>query len=205
MSWRLRTLVINICILLMGGLTMTASSKATHHETAVFAMGCFWCAESEFRDSNTHKTIDGIIDVRVGYTGGVKPNPTYEDHEGYKEGIKITFDPDKISYEALLKIFWKNIDPLDKAGQFCDKGFAYTSAIFYSNDQQKDAAQKSLTKISQQLGDKNAIATEILPLTTFHDAEDYHQNYKSKNPIRYKYYRWNCGRDQRLAQLWGAK
>lgn len=170
-------------------------------EIAVFAMGCFWCAESEFRDPKTHEALPGIISLRVGYAGGVTPNPTYENHKGYKEALKIRFDPQKISYETLLNIFWHNIDPLDAQGQFCDKGPAYTSVIFYNDIKQKEAALESKNKIKNQV---KGNFTEIIPYSSFYDAEEYHQNYKKKNPIAYRYYRWNCGRDQRLKALWSA-
>jgi peptide-methionine (S)-S-oxide reductase len=167
---------------------------------AVFAMGCFWCGESDFRDhDNPLKTLEGIIDVTPGYAGGTEPSPTYENHPGYKEAVKVVFDPSKISYEDLLKIFWDNVDPLDKDGQFCDKGFPYTSAIFYENEQQRDAAIASRDALQKEL--KQIINTEIIPYTNFFDAEEYHKNYKAKNPMRYKLYRWNCGRDKRLEAL----
>lgn len=167
--------------------------------TVIFAMGCFWCAEAEFRDPKTHEPLPGIISMRVGYAGGVKPNPTYENHEGYKEALKIIYDPKQISYEQLLTIFWHNIDPLDARGQFCDKGPAYTSVIFYTDQDQKEMALQSKNNIKTQLKEN---FTEIIPYTTFYDAEEYHQDYKTKNPITYRYYRWNCGRDQRLKELW---
>jgi peptide-methionine (S)-S-oxide reductase len=172
------------------------------NEIAIFAMGCFWCGESEFRDKITHNPLPGIVSIRVGYAGGVVPNPTYYHHEGYKEAVKITYDANKISYEHLLAIFWRNIDPLNADGQFCDIGPSYTSAIFYTNATQKKLALKTKEDIKGTLK-KTAIATEILPYTTFYEAEDYHQNYQVKNPVRYKYYRWRCGRDKRLSIVWG--
>lgn len=166
---------------------------------AIFAMGCFWCAESEFRNHETNEMLPGISSLRVGYAGGEIDNPTYENHPGYKEAIKIVFDLEIISYADLLNIFWHNVDPFDTAGQFCDKGFAYTSAIFYTNESQKIAAAASKTTIEKKL--KKIIKTEIFPATKFHDAEEYHQNYAHKNPTKYKFYRWNCGRDQRLKDI----
>lgn len=168
-------------------------------EEAIFAMGCFWCGESEFRNSNG-KPISGVLSLRVGYAGGTIENPTYHNHEGYKEAVKIVFDSAVISYSELLDIFWHNVDIFDKEGQFCDKGFPYTSVIFYTNDAQKALAQQRKEKLGSEFG--AAIATEILPFTTFYDAEEYHQDYKHKNPVRYRYYRWNCGRDQRLKEIW---
>lgn len=169
-------------------------------QEAVFAMGCFWCGESEFRDHQTNKPLAGVLSLRVGYAGGTKPNPTYEAHEGYKEAVKVTFDPSIVSYEKLLTLFWHNVDPFDAGGQFCDKGLAYTSVIFYQNETQKEQALLSKADVQQQL--KKNVLTEILPYTTFYDAEDYHQNYQAKNPFRYNYYRWSCGRDSRLKEIW---
>lgn len=180
--------------------TMTPQKK----EVAIFAMGCFWCGESEFRDPTTGKPLPGILSLRVGYAGGTHPNPTYENHKGYKEAVKIEFDPTLISYQNLLDIFWHNVDPFDSKGQFCDKGFPYTSVIYYHDDTQKKmalASQKSTQKVLRK-----EIVTEFIPASTFYDAEEYHQNYKEKNPLRYNFYRWNCGRDQRIAEIWrGSK
>jgi len=171
-------------------------------EVAIFAMGCFWCGESEFRDHITGETLPGITSLRVGYAGGTRPHPTYESHTGYKEAVKVEFDPSIISYEKLLDIFWHNVDPFDSKGQFCDKGFPYTSVIYYQDGTQKKAALSSQQTVQKVLG--REIATEIIPATTFYDAEEYHQNYKKKNLLRYRFYRWNCGRDQRLQQIWGG-
>ena len=180
---------------------MTPTPKSSVTQEAIFAMGCFWCGESEFRDHETNELIPGVIDLKVGYAGGIIPEPTYENHKGYKEAVKVTYDPAIISYEKLLDIFWQNVDPFDGVGQFCDKGFPYTSAIFYEDDDQKTKAEASKMKVAEQL--KGEIQTELTPKTTFYDAEEYHQNYKSKNPTKYKFYRWNCGRDKRLRQVWG--
>ena len=177
------------------------SQGATMNQNAIFAMGCFWCGETAFKDHDTNALLPGIVSVRVGYAGGTKPNPTYEDHEGYKEAVKVTFDPSKISYSKILDIFWRNVDPLDAKGQFCDKGFAYTSAIFYENEAQKKESEESLASVEKKLNQKPL--TELIQATSYFDAEDYHQDYKSKNPIRYKFYRWNCGRDKRLKDIWG--
>ena len=184
---------------------MTSSMTfAKTTDSIVFAMGCFWCAEAAYRDEVTHAPLPGIIDIRAGYAGGTKPNPTYEDHPGYIEAIKITYDPNTISLEKLLKLFWVNIDPFDADGQFCDKGYAYISAIYYGNETQKKAAIHSQKEAAAHLKSTETIQTKILPLTTFYDAEEYHQNYKQKNPMRYEYYRWSCQRDARLKAIWGA-
>jgi methionine-S-sulfoxide reductase len=188
----------------MGFFTATVNAEKKMNpekkEVAIFAMGCFWCGESEFRDHTTGTLLPGIISLRVGYGGGTHPNPTYENHEGYKEAVKVEFDPTVISYEKLLDIFWHNVDPFDSKGQFCDNGFPYTSVIFYQNNAQKKVALTSLHNTQKVLG--KDIITELLPATTFYDAEEYHQNYKEKNPVRYKFYRWTCGRDQRLKEIW---
>lgn len=179
-----------------------ASPKESTSEEAIFAMGCFWCGESEFRDHESNEPLPGITSLRVGYAGGTTQNPTYQNHKGYKEAVKVVFDPKIISYDKLLDIFWHNVDPLDEKGQFCDKGFAYTSVVFYNGDDQKTKAETSKMTATEHL--KKEIKTELTSKTTFYDAEEYHQNYKIKNPLRYKYYRWNCGRDQRLKDIWGG-
>lgn len=177
------------------------SSNLATTDSAIFAMGCFWCAESEFNG------LEGVINVTVGYAGGIEPNPTYQNHPGYKEAIKIEFDPSKISYEKLLDIFWHNVDPFDAEGQFCDKGFAYTAVIYYKNDEQGQLAKKSKSDIENYFKQKNksysVIAVELKRVSTYYLAEDYHQDYKQKNPVSYRFYRWNCGRDARLAEVWG--
>lgn len=195
-----RTLLSLLLTITLFPIQLLAADKMETQE-AIFAMGCFWCGESEYRDPKTHEPIPGVIDVKVGYAGGTVPNPTYENHPGYKEALKITFNPEVISYEKLLDIFWHNVDFTDADGQFCDRGFPYTSAIYYMNESQKEAAERSKDALKVQF-DK-PIVTEIFPYTTFYTAEDYHQNYKSKNPVRYKYYRWNCGRDKKLKEIWG--
>ncbi len=169
-------------------------------ESAIFSMGCFWCGESEFKKSHSHENLPGIHSIRVGYSGGKISNPTYENHPGYKEAIKIDFDPTVIPYSELLDIFWENVDPFDGNGQFCDQGFAYTSAIFYNGTKQEKEAIASKEKIQEIFN--QTVKTEIISATTFYDAEEYHQDYKKKNPVSYSYYRWNCGRDKRLNDIW---
>ena len=186
----------------------TSSSK-----TLVVAMGCFWCAESEFRDEKTHAPKEGILDLKVGYAADPAraqqaQSPSYEHHEGYVEALKITYDPARISLEALLETFWHNVDPFDGVGQFCDKGPPYVSVLFFSSPDEETAARASLEKARESLrgkGQTQDIQTRLLPFKSFFDAEDYHQDYKTKNPIRYNYYRWSCGRDQRLSQIWGSR
>ena len=142
-----------------------------------------------------------------GYSGGQKLNPTYQEvsagDTGHIEVIQVTYDPKQVSYEKLLEVFWHNVDPLDKGGQFCDRGNTYTTAIFYQSEEQKKLAEQSKAEIEKKLG--KTVVTAIRPAVTFYAAEDYHQDYYQKNPLRYKYYRYSCGRDQRLEELWGKK
>lgn len=170
-------------------------------EKAIFAGGCFWCMEHPF------EKLDGVQSVVSGYTGGKKENPTYKEvssgSSGHVESVQVTFDDKLISYKELLKTYWKNIDPLDPKGQFCDKGEQYQSGIFFLNDQQKSAAERSLENHQNEprfKGEK--IVTFIKPASTFYEAEDYHQDYYKNNPVRYKFYRYNCGRDKRLEEVW---
>ena len=170
-------------------------------ETAIFAGGCFWCMEPPF------DKLDGVISTTSGYTAGHKKNPTYKEvsagNTGHTEAVQITFDPDKISYSELLEVYWKNIDPVAVNRQFCDSGNQYRSGIYFLNESQEAAARQSLQQLEKNKPFKETIATEILPASTFYPAEDYHQDYYQKNPLRYKYYRYSCGRDQRLEEIWG--
>lgn len=167
--------------------------------TATFAGGCFWCMEQPF------DKLSGVVSTTSGYTGGTIENPTYSQVSsggtGHIEAMQVSYDPEQVSYETLLETFWYNIDPLDNAGQFCDKGSQYRSAIFYENAEQQATAEASKAEVAQALD--QPIATEILPAATFYAAEDYHQNYYKTRPVRYKVYRFGCGRDQRLSELWG--
>ena len=169
---------------------------------ATFAGGCFWCMEPPFAQ------LPGVVSVTSGYTGGQKANPTYQEVSasgtGHAEAVEIVYDPAKISYARLLDIFWHNIDPLDATGQFCDKGQQYRSAIFYQNDEQKRLAEASKQALEQSGRFDQPLVTAIVPAAIFYPAEDYHQHYAQKNPVRYKFYRHTCGRDQRLEALWGA-
>jgi peptide-methionine (S)-S-oxide reductase len=169
-------------------------------ETAIFAGGCFWCMEKPF------DSLPGVVSTTSGYTGGRTENPSYEEvssgQTGHFEAMKVLYDPKQVSYETLLDTFWVNVDPVDNRGQFCDKGDQYRSAIFYETPEQQSVAVESKAAIATQLN--QPIATEILPAAPFYDAEDYHQNYYQTHAVRYKVYRFGCGRDQRLATLWGA-
>jgi peptide-methionine (S)-S-oxide reductase len=173
----------------------THAARAADTQTAIFAGGCFWCMEAAFDE------VAGVTGTVSGYAGGTKPNPTYGDHEGYEEAVKVTYDPAKVTYAKLLDNFWHNIDPFDADGQFCDKGPAYHSAVFVANDEEKQLAEKTKEEIVAKF--KQTVATAIKPVTTFTAAEDYHQDYHNQNPVSYKYYKWGCGRAQRLAQIWG--
>lgn len=181
-------------------LALFTSTAFSETEKAIFAGGCFWCMEAPF------DALDGVISTTSGYTGGDQENPSYEDVSsgltGHVESVQVVYDPEKISYEELLDIFWVNIDPLNENGQFCDNGNQYLSAIFYLNPEQKTAAEKSLKMLQESKVLEGDIVTTIRPSKTFYPAENYHQDYYQKNPYRYKTYRFICGRDQRLKQLW---
>jgi peptide-methionine (S)-S-oxide reductase len=181
-------------------LTSALSSQAAT-QTMIVAGGCFWCVESDF------EKIDGVIDVVSGYTGGHQENPTYKQvssgKTGHYEAVEITFDDEKVSLETLANYYWKTIDPTDDKGQFCDKGTPYLTAMFYQNDEQKAVFEASLKNVEQTKPFDATIVTPILAASTFYLAEDYHQSYYTKNPIRYNYYRSSCGRDSRIEELWG--
>ena len=166
---------------------------------ATFAGGCFWCMVHPF------DSLSGVVSVTSGYAGGDVKNPTYEQVSaggtGHREAVQIIYDPRRISYAKLLDVFWHNIDPTDNAGQFCDKGGQYRSAIFYYDETQKRLAEESKQALQRRF---KQVYTDVLPADEFYAAEDYHQDYYKKNPIRYQFYRFNCGRDQRLAQVWGS-
>jgi peptide-methionine (S)-S-oxide reductase len=172
--------------------------------TAVFAGGCFWCMEPPF------DKLVGVVRTTSGYTGGHQRNPTYEEVSagttGHTEAIEVTYDPVKISYQQLLDVFWKNVDPVAVDRQFCDVGRQYRSGIHFRDAAERAAASASKTKLEESgRFDGVEIATEIVAATTFYPAEEYHQDYYVKNPLRYKYYRWGCGRDQRLEEIWGPQ
>lgn len=170
-------------------------------EKATFAGGCFWCMEAPF------DKLNGVVSVTVGYTGGRTVKPTYEEVSaggtGHAESIEIVFDPAKIGYDKLLAVFWHNIDPTTRNRQFCDVGAQYRTAIFYHGEEQKRLAEASKKALVESRRLPGGIATEIVPATEFWHAEEYHQHYYRKNPVRYKFYRYNCGRDRRLEELWG--
>ncbi len=183
---------------LLAGVLVSASNAAA--DKAILAGGCFWCMEADF------EKLEGVTDVISGFTGGTLKNPTYNgDHEGHLESVEITYDPKKISYEELLDYYWVHIDPFDDTGQFCDKGPSYRTAIFVANEKEKEIAEESKKKVQARFPDKKVV-TPILKASTFYPIkgdESYHQDYYKNNPVRYKFYRWNCGRDQRLKEIWG--
>jgi peptide-methionine (S)-S-oxide reductase len=198
---------MKILIIAMIGLSVTLIAivtvmAATNLEKATFAGGCFWCMEHPFDE------LPGVISVTSGYTGGHKKNPTYEEVSaggtGHAESVQIVYDPAKVTYEKLLNVFWHNIDPTAKDQQFCDTGNQYRSAIFYHNEEQHRLALQSKAALEKNRTFKEPVVTGIVQATEFYPAEDYHQQYYKKNPIRYKYYRYSCGRDQRLKELWGS-
>lgn len=187
--------MIRAIVLLITALYAPFSAAAT----ATFAGGCFWCMEKPFDE------LPGVTATISGYTGGHKANPSYKQVSagttGHTEVVQITYDPQQISYAELLKVFWRNIDPLAVNRQFCDVGSMYRSGVFYHDEQQRAAAEASKQQLSGRFS--QPIATEITAATIFYPAEDYHQDYYQKNPVRYSYYRWGCGRDKRLEELWG--
>lgn len=167
---------------------------------ATFAGGCFWCTEADF------DKVPGVLSTTSGYIGGKVANPSYGQVSaggtGHAEAVEIVFDPAKVSYEQLLAFYWRSVDPLTKDAQFCDRGSQYRTAIFTHGEEQMRLAVASKQQVEAQL--KKKVFTEIVPAGPFYKAEDYHQDFYKKNPVKYKFYRWNCGRDQRLEQLWGA-
>ena len=181
-------------------MTISDSDNSQKEAMATFAGGCFWCMVPPF------DAEPGVIETIVGYTGGSTENPTYKQvsagGSGHAESIRIIYDPEIVSYDRLLEIFWKNIDPLDSNGQFCDKGSQYRSAIFYHNEEQKKLSKELKNRIEENGSRPGSIVTEIVSALTFYPDEEYHQEYYKKNPLRYKFYRRSCRRDKRLSELW---
>ena len=188
-------------LLLLSLLLLASAAEAATLKTATFAGGCFWCMEPAF------ERVKGVVSATSGYTGGWKGNPTYEEVSagvtGHRESVEVLYDPAQVSYAKLLDVFWHNVDPTDNTGQFCDKGNQYKSAIFYHDASEKAAAEAS-KKAILAAGRVTRIYTDILPAGPFFKAEEYHQDYYKKNPVRYNFYRFNCGRDRRLEQVWGV-
>lgn len=180
---------------LFSAAALIAPSNAAGTETAIFAGGCFWCVETDF------DSVKGVISTTSGYAGGTMANPTYENHEGNVEAVRIEFDPAQVSYDQLVSAFLRSVDPTDDGGQFCDRGPAYKTAIFTNSDAQKASAAAAVKQAEADLGKK--VVTPVKDFTTFGEAEDYHQDYHHKNPVKYKYYRFSCGRDAAVKDLWG--
>jgi peptide-methionine (S)-S-oxide reductase len=196
----MKTLLLAMTVLAIMLMAITPVTAA-HLEKATFAGGCFWCMEHPFDQ------IPGVISVTSGYTGGHTKNPTYEEVSaggtGHAESVQIVYDPQKVTYQKLLSVFWHNIDPTARDRQFCDAGHQYRSAIFYHNEEQHRLALQSKEQLEKHKPFKGAIVTEIVPAGEFYPAEEYHQHYYKKNPLRYRFYRYGCGRDKRLKELWG--
>lgn len=199
----MRLFYLYIICLIFTGLSYADTNNMSSKELAVatFAGGCFWCMEHPF------EKLDGVVEVVSGYAGGHKDNPTYKEVSagvtGHAESIQITYDPSKITYEELLDVFWRQINPTDTGGQFVDRGFQYRSAIFYHNDGQKEKAEKSKKMLNESGRYEKPVVTEITGFSSFYPAEEYHQDYYKRRPLRYKFYRYNSGRDKYLKKIWG--
>ncbi len=179
----------------------TMANANEKHKTATLAGGCFWCIESDF------EKVQGVISVMSGYIGGKNPNPTYKQVSaggtGHVEAVQVIYDPEIITYHQIMDKFWRSIDPTDPYGQFCDKGDQYRSEVFYHDEEQKKIAEETKNEIDSSGVLPTKIVTNITEASEFYPAEEYHQDYYKKNPIRYKYYRYRCGRDERVKELWG--
>jgi peptide-methionine (S)-S-oxide reductase len=195
---------LTVVILLIGAWTLQPAGQAVADVPpgkAYFAGGCFWCMEEVF------EKVDGVLSVASGYMGGTVTNPSYEDvsagRTGHAESVEVLYDPAKVSYQKLLEAFWRNVDPFAANAQFCDHGSQYRAVIFYQTDEEKRVADNSKQAIEQSKRFKEAIVTQIVPAAPFYSAEEYHQDFYKKNPVRYKFYKYSCGRAQRLEELWG--
>lgn len=196
--------ILTVAVLLIGAWTVQQTSHAVADTTpgkAYFAGGCFWCMEEAF------EKVEGVLSATSGYMGGRVANPSYEEvsagRTGHAESVEVVYDPSKVSYQKLLDAFWHNVDPVTPNAQFCDHGSQYRSAIFFQTDEEKRASDTSKQAIEQSKRFTEPIVTQIVPASQFYPAEEYHQDFYKKNPIRYKLYKYNCGRAQRLETLWG--
>jgi peptide-methionine (S)-S-oxide reductase len=193
-------LAMLVAVLAMGTPPTTAQD-ANELAKATFAGGCFWCMEPPY------DKVEGVVETISGFSGGEVENPSYDEvvrgGTGHLEVVQVVYDPEIVDYAQLLRIFWRNIDPFQADGQFCDRGPMYRSAIFAHDQAQREAAEASLEQIAALGLEQREIDTRIIDFDAFYPAEDYHQNYYMENPVRYNYYRWRCGRDQRLEALWG--
>ena len=196
--------VLTVAVLLIGAWNAQSTSQAAGVATlgkAYFAGGCFWCMEEAF------EKVAGVLSATSGYMGGTVANPSYEEvsagRTGHAESVEVVYDPAKVSYQKLLDAFWRNVDPITPNAQFCDHGSQYRSAVFFQTDEEKRASDTSKQAIEQSKRFTEPIVTQIMPASRFYPAEEYHQDFYKKNPIRYKFYKYNCGRAQRLEALWG--
>jgi len=201
-EFRMRRYLALLAALVVGACTSSAPverAQPANAATATFAAGCFWCVEEAF------EKVPGVADAVSGYTGGRTDNPTYEvvtaGGTGHYEAVRVTYDPTRVTYAQLLDVYWRNVDPFDPIGQFCDKGESYRAAVFPATPEETEAAEASKQAVAQRFD--RPVAVEILPAARFYDAETYHQDYYLKNPQAYRFYKWRCGRAQRLEQLWG--
>jgi len=196
--------VFTVAIVLLGSWNVQSASQAAVDGTlsrAYFAGGCFWCMEEAF------EKVEGVLSATSGYMGGTVANPSYEEvsagRTGHAESVEVVYDPAKVSYQKLLDAFWHNVDPVTPNAQFCDHGSQYRSAVFFQTDEEKRAADASRQALEQSNRFKEPIVTQIVMASQFYLAEEYHQDYYKKNPVRYKFYKYNCGRAKRLEALWG--
>jgi peptide-methionine (S)-S-oxide reductase len=194
---RWMAIALLVCLYVLFYWALPANAQAL--SKATFAGGCFWCMEKPFDE------LPGVVSTTSGYTGGQLPNPTYRQVSsgttGHTESVQVVYDPTQVSYEKLLDVFWHNVDPVDAGGQFCDRGSQYRSSVFYQDEAQQTLADRSKTAIATQL--QQSVATGIVAASEFYPAEDYHQNYYQTHSAKYRFYRFACGRDQRLADIWG--
>ncbi len=195
----MRLLVISVLAVWLAAPLAAVTPQRSPHGVATFAGGCFWCMEGPF------EKLPGVLSVTSGYTGGRAPQPTYEQvgsgTTGHAEAVQVVFDRQRVTYEQLLEVYWRNVDPLSANGQFCDRGSQYRAAVFFHDEAQRRAAEASKTRVQQRFLEK--VVTEVVPASTFYPAEEYHQDYYRRNPERYQRYRTGCGRDRRLRELWG--
>ena len=203
MNGTIRGLLLGLGLFIASVLPGAAQGPSEPRQaTAIFGGGCFWCVEADF------DKVPGVLSTTSGYIGGSVPNPTYEQVSaggtGHAEVVRVVYDSSKVSYRDLLAFFWRNIDPLTANAQFCDRGSQYRSAIFYLDDEQKRLAEASKAEMAQRFKPR-PVVTEIASAMEFYPAEDYHQDYYRKNELKYKFYRWSCGRDARLEEVWGAE
>jgi peptide-methionine (S)-S-oxide reductase len=200
---RLPSVLLAVAVLVVHApATPSAQEGSRNVAVATFAGGCFWCVEEAF------DKVAGVVSTTSGFIGGRVAHPTYEEvvrgTTGHAEAVRVEYDPTRVTYEQLLDTFWRNIDPLDAGGQFCDRGSQYRSAIFYHDERQRELATRSKRTLDEREVLPGRIVTEIVPATAFYEAEDYHQNYYQRNPLRYRFYKFTCGREARLEELWGG-